>query len=153
MLNFNTNCVNILVESPFFIKNGETVDMNTVGQRIKQLRVKSGMTQHQLAERLGVSTSTVGMYESGRRSPDNEMLVKIGSVFSVTIDSLLGVSELSSEATDIITEMRDRIMHGNGIMLNGIPMSMEDREKLLDAIEVATKVMIAEKEKRDHAEK
>ena len=77
------------------------------------------------------------------------MLVKIGSVFSVTTDSLLGVSKLSSEATDIITEMRDRIMHGSGIMLNGMPMSMEDREKLLDAIEVATRVMIAEKEKRD----
>ena len=97
--------------------------MNMIGQRIKQL--------------------------SGHRSPDNEMLVKIGSVFSVTTDSLLGVSKLSSEATDIITEMRDRIMHGSGIMLNGMPMSMEDREKLLDAIEVATRVMIAEKEKRD----
>ena len=123
--------------------------MNMIGQRIKQLRTESGMTQHQLAVRLGVSTSTVGMYESGHRSPDNEMLVKIGSVFSVTTDSLLGVSKLSSEATDIITEMRDRRMHGSGIMLNGMPMSMEDREKLLDAIEVATRVMIAEKEKRD----
>ena len=58
--------------------------MNMIGQRIKQLRTESGMTQHQLAVRLGVSTSTVGMYESGHRSPDNEMLVKIGSVFSVT---------------------------------------------------------------------
>ena len=123
--------------------------MNNIGERIKKLRKAAGMTQQQLAAMLGVSTSTVGMYEHNRRSPDNEMLVKIGKVFSVTTDSLLGVSELSSAATDIITEMRQRIRYGNGILLNGVPMSTEDREKLLNAIEVATKVMLFEKEKRD----
>jgi transcriptional regulator with XRE-family HTH domain len=107
------------------------------------------MTQKQLAQRLKVSASTVGMYEHDRRSPDNEMLIKIGKVFSVSTDSLLGVTELSNEAVDIISEMGQRIRYGNEILLNGVPMSKEDREKLLNAIEVATKVMLAEKEKRD----
>lgn len=123
--------------------------MSTVGERLKQLRLSQKMTQGALAKKLGVSISTVGMYERGQRNPDNGMLVKISKVFHISVDNLLGVRELSNEATDIITEMKERIMGSEEIMLNGVPMSMEDREKLLDAIEVATKVMLAEKQKRD----
>ncbi len=122
--------------------------MTGIGEKIKKLRLAKKMTQSSLAKELGVSTSTVGMYERGQRSPDNEMLIKFSKVFGVSIDSLLGVSKLSNEATDIITEMRDRILNCDEIMLNGIPMSMVDREKLLDAIEVATKVMIEKQQKR-----
>lgn len=123
--------------------------MSTVGEKLKQLRLSKKMTQEALAKNLGVSISTVGMYERGQRNPDNEMLVKISKVFNISIDNLLGVRELSNEATDIITEMKERIMGSEEIMLNGVPMTMEDREKLLDAIEVATRVMLAEKQKRD----
>ncbi len=123
--------------------------MSTVGERLKQLRLSKKMTQEALAKKLGVSISTVGMYERGQRNPDNEMLIKISKVFNISIDNLLGVRELSNEATDIITEMKERIMGSEEIMLNGVPMTMEDREKLLDAIEVATRVMLAEKQKRD----
>lgn len=122
--------------------------MTGIGEKIKKLRLAKKMTQSSLAKELDVSTSTVGMYERGQRSPDNEMLIKFSKVFGVSIDSLLGVSKLSNEATDIITEMRDRILNCDEIMLNGIPMSMVDREKLLDAIEVATKVMIEKQQKR-----
>lgn len=123
--------------------------MSGIGERLKHLRLSKRMTQEALALKLGVSASTVGMYERGQRNPDNEMLIKISKAFSVSVDSLLGIRELSNEATDIITEMKERIMNSDEIMLNGVPMTMEDREKLLDAIEVATRVMLAEKEKRD----
>ena len=127
--------------------------MSTVGEKLKQLRLSRKMTQEALAKNLGVSISTVGMYERGKRNPDNGMLVKISKVFSISIDNLLGIRELSNEATDIITEMKERIMGSEEIMLNGVPMTMEDREKLLDAIEVATRVMLAEKQKRDSGTK
>jgi transcriptional regulator with XRE-family HTH domain len=51
------------------------------------------------------------MYERGQRNPDNEMLVKISKVFTVSVDTLLGIRELSNEATDIIGEMKERIMN------------------------------------------
>ena len=123
--------------------------MSGIGERIKHLRLSKKMTQSDLGQKLGVSTSTVGMYERGQRNPDNEMLIKFGKVFSLSIDSLLGVKEFSNEATDIITEMKDRILNCDDITLKGVPMSMEDREKLLDAIEVATQVMISKQEKCD----
>lgn len=119
--------------------------MNGTGQKIRTLRISKGLTQGALAKLLGVSPSTVGMYEQGRRKPDGNMLIKLCEVFSVTSDSLLGVSEPSHEAVDIIHEMSDRIRSDKGIMLNGAPMSVADREKLLDAIEFATKLMLAKK--------
>ena len=119
--------------------------MNGTGQKIRTLRISKGLTQGALAKLLGVSPSTVGMYEQGRRKPDGNMLIKLCEVFSVTSDSLLGVGEPSHEAVDIINEMSDRIRSDKGIMLNGAPMSVADREKLLDAIEFATKLMLAKK--------
>lgn len=119
--------------------------MKQIGVRIRKLRVCAGMTQSALAKLLDVSPSTVGMYEQGRRHPDNTMLVKLCEVFKVSTDSLLGISEPACEAVDVIREMSERIRHDNGILLNGAPMSAEDREKLLDAIEVATSLALSKK--------
>ncbi len=123
--------------------------MNLTGDRIKKLRKSHGFTQSQLAQKLGVSPSTIGMYEQGRRNPDSSMLVKIGETFSVTTDSLLGLPEKTCEAKDIIAELRERITNGKGVMLNGAPMSVEDREKLLEAIEIATGIIFAKKPRKE----
>ena len=57
---------------------------------LKQLRTSAGMTQEELAKRLGVSRSTIGMYESGSRKPDPDALEAIADLFNVDIDYLLG---------------------------------------------------------------
>lgn len=124
--------------------------MNQIGDRIKALRKSHKMTQKMLGARLGISGSTVGMYEQGRRHPDGEMLVKICNAFSITADCLLGVVEPKREAVDIIMDMLERIRSDEGVLLNGAPMSVEDREKLLDAIEVATNVMLSKRNCKNH---
>lgn len=60
-----------------------------LGARISALRRDAGMSQSELARRLGVSSSAVGMYEQGRREPSAERLVKIARLFSVSTDYLL----------------------------------------------------------------
>ncbi len=62
-------------------------------EKIKILRIKENMTQWELAEKLGVSASAVGMYEQGRREPDAKTLMKIARIFSVSVDELLGEKE------------------------------------------------------------
>lgn len=57
------------------------------------LRKERGITQKKLGEYLGVSRSTVAMWESGKNEPDGEMLVKIAEYFDVSTDYLLGRSE------------------------------------------------------------
>lgn len=60
-----------------------------MGHRIAALRREAGWSQSELARRLGVSASAVGMYEQGRREPAADMLVQMGKVFGVTVDYLL----------------------------------------------------------------
>lgn len=61
-----------------------------------QLRKERGYTQETLAKALGISRSTVGMYESGKRTPDSEDLEKLADFFNVDVDYLLGRSTMST---------------------------------------------------------
>lgn len=63
--------------------------MVLLGKRIKELRTKYGLTQTELANQVGVSTATITAYECDSRQPSYDVLIKMASVFKVTIDSLL----------------------------------------------------------------
>lgn len=56
----------------------------SVGTNIKQLRDQAGMTQEELAERLGVARSTVTQWENGWSNPRMGMVQKLAGVFHVT---------------------------------------------------------------------
>ena len=67
---------------------------NTVlGERIAELRKVCDMSQKELGEKLGVSASAIGMYEQGRREPNNAMMIAMEKLFGVTVDYLLGVTD------------------------------------------------------------
>ena len=69
------------------------------GNTLKKLRTEEGLTQQQLAERLGVTKSVVSYYELQERYPSPEVLTKLASIFHVTTDYLLGLSR--SETVDL----------------------------------------------------
>lgn len=56
----------------------------------KLLRKSSGLSQQELADKLGISKSAVNMYERGERNPNFEVLEIIADFFNVDIDYLLG---------------------------------------------------------------
>lgn len=60
-----------------------------LGARIATLRRASGWSQGELAQKLQVSASAVGMYEQGRREPAAALLVEMSRLFGVTVDYLL----------------------------------------------------------------
>lgn len=60
-----------------------------LGHRIAALRRDAGMSQAELARRLRVSPSAIGMYEQGRREPGAEILVAMATEFQVSVDFLL----------------------------------------------------------------
>ena len=60
-----------------------------LGMRIAALRKNAGWNQAELARRLQISPSAVGMYEQGRREPSAQMLVDIARVFDVSLDYLM----------------------------------------------------------------
>jgi len=65
----------------------------TIGKRIMTLRKSRGMTQDQLAEKLGVSPQAVSKWENDISCPDINLLPKLAELFRVSIDSLFGMPE------------------------------------------------------------
>ncbi len=64
----------------------------TIGDRIKDARIKKGITQQQLASYIDVAKSTVAGYETNQRSPDAVKIGAIAKVLDVSGDYLIGVN-------------------------------------------------------------
>lgn len=62
-------------------------------KRIKELRMRAGFSQKALAEKLFISQQSVGKWESGISKPSPETLSKLASLFDVTTDYLLGITD------------------------------------------------------------
>ena len=71
-----------------------------LANQIKNLRKKAGMSQLQLAEKLNVGPSAIGMYEQGRRMPAVEMLIRMANLFEVSLDYLITGSEIPNLRTE-----------------------------------------------------
>lgn len=120
------------------------VIMANFNGRLKQLRLASGKTQQDLADELGISPSTIGMYEQGRRQPDQATLILMSDYFGVSSDYLLG-AERGTDVKDMLENLRNEIKDAEGLMFNGKPLDM-DADKLFEAMYLAASVVF-EKEK------
>ena len=60
-------------------------------ENLKEARLKSGISQKDLAENIGVAKSTYSLYESGKREPNVDTIKKIASSLNVSADTLLGI--------------------------------------------------------------
>ncbi len=65
-----------------------------LGKKIKQLRYKAGLTQEQLAEKLGIGAQSVSKWENAVAMPDITSLPLLAEIFGVSIDDLF---DLTSE--------------------------------------------------------
>lgn len=118
---------------------------NIFSERLRTLRKCQNLTQQELADRLGISASTIGMYEQGRREPDADTLKDISQLFNVSIDYLLGSaddSEGNKELTVMLEEFANELSRYDGLMFDGKDVSKYDREKLIDAIKIAAKIAV-----------
>ncbi len=71
--------------------------MSKFDEMLIYLRKRAGLTQAELAKKIGVSRSTIGNYEKGIREPDFETLEKIADFFNVELNFLLGKSGNDTE--------------------------------------------------------
>lgn len=75
-----------------------------LGEKLKALRKKSGMSQEQLAEKLSVSRQAITKWERGAGTPDIENMMAISDLFGVSVDELLSNEKATKEATDFLFE-------------------------------------------------
>ncbi|MCC8122775.1 MAG: helix-turn-helix domain-containing protein [Oscillospiraceae bacterium] len=71
--------------------------------RLKEIREEHHLSQRAFAQIFGISPSTVGMWESGRREPDFDMIRRIADRFNVTTDYLIGHKENAALGFDEFT--------------------------------------------------
>ncbi|MDR0861277.1 MAG: helix-turn-helix domain-containing protein [Oscillospiraceae bacterium] len=69
-----------------------------IAENVKRLRVQRGLTQESLAEILGIASQTVSKWECGDGYPDITTLPLIANFFDVSVDDILGMSEIRDEA-------------------------------------------------------
>ena len=69
-------------------------DNFTIGSRIRNLRNLRDLKQKQLAEKFSFSVNTWSQYESSKRNPSIETLKKISEYFNVSIDYLVGSTNI-----------------------------------------------------------
>ena len=74
------------------------MEQKTIGKFIAVLRKSQGMTQKELAEKLGVSDKTVSHWEREESAPDISLIPVIAEIFSVTCDELLRGEKSSKQA-------------------------------------------------------
>lgn len=60
-----------------------------IGEKLYQLRRSRGLSQEQLAERIGVSRQTISKWEGGLSTPDLEKLIALADCFEISVDELV----------------------------------------------------------------
>ena len=103
-------------KDPFIIK---------VGEKIQKYRLKRGLTQEQLAEKVGISQKYLSRIEQGYHNPRFDMITRISSALSVPTDAL--AKELGDDDISVFIE---------GIKPNIEKMSAKKREYLKKSIEL-----------------
>ena len=68
--------------------------MKIFQKRLREMRLLCGLTQREMAEKLDISQPSYIRYENGTAEPSLENLVKISEIFDVSVDYLVGKSEV-----------------------------------------------------------
>lgn len=108
--------------------------MSKFGTRLKELRTSRNLSQMDFARQIGVSKSSINMYERGEREPGLETLEKIADYFNVDMDYLLG-------KTDTINKIWSYFSALSG---NVIPMPEMRKIPLIGAIACGAPILADE---------
>ncbi|MGG3737226.1 helix-turn-helix domain-containing protein [Aeribacillus pallidus] len=108
-----------------------------IGERLRELRKKRGLTLQEAADRIGVARSTYSGYESNYRQPPLEILYNIAEVLQTSADYLLGLTDnpYPKEPTKNAKELlNDKDLHWDGV-----PLSDAELKPLRDLLELVVK--------------
>ena len=84
-----------------------------LSEKLYELRKKDGLSQEQLAERLGVSRQAVSKWESGKAVPESDTLISISEYFNVSLDYLMKEDD-SAVSDPIVGTKNDQPSNNTG---------------------------------------
>lgn len=89
-------------------------------EKLKELRQQKGMTQSELAKLLNMQRSTLGMYETGKREPNFEILNMFANFFNVDMNTLMDMNNTSNQNPS--SPVRSIKIPVLGTVVAGIPL-------------------------------
>ncbi len=107
------------------------MNRKVLGKRLREERVRLGLTQEQTAEYIGVSTSYVGMVERGERTVTLETLILFAECLHVTIDYLLhdSISESDTKKTEMLLALWSNATESEKNMLLSIAKTVINQDR------------------------
>lgn len=102
--------------------------MKDLKDNLRKLRESQGMTQAELAQILGISASTLGMYETGQRHPKLEIEERIADYFNISLDRLRGKT-VNNPKTDPLIEKIERLDDIDRIKTEGYVDNLLENDK------------------------
>lgn len=71
------------------------------GNKLKELRKDTGLTQAELAGKIGIDRGTLANYETNRKKPSYDVLEKLANVLNCSVDYMMGInSKMKSDKID-----------------------------------------------------
>lgn len=119
-------------------EKGEVIMM-----RLKELRKAKGLTQEELTEQFNerygkqYGTSSISMFETGKRIPETQSLIDFADFFGVTLDYLLGRDVTPKMKKTKVPKQLEKILQDEELTYNGEVLTSDDREKIKKALELA----------------
>jgi transcriptional regulator with XRE-family HTH domain len=86
--------------------------LDLVGPRLRTVREKRGITLTDVAQRTGISKSTLSRLENGQRRPSLELLLPLAQIYRVPLDDLVGAPEVG----DPRIRLKPRRVHGRTVL-------------------------------------
>lgn len=87
-----------MIKSYYLIMNG-TWSLMDFAERLYELRESANLKQVELAQQINLKSSAISKYEKGLTQPSVDTLIKLAEIFSVSIDYLIGVSDIPNPYT------------------------------------------------------
>ncbi|HEY3368265.1 MAG TPA: helix-turn-helix transcriptional regulator [Symbiobacteriaceae bacterium] len=109
--------------------------------RLIELRKAAGLSQEELAERLGIIRSRLGNYELGDREPEFALMNRIADFFGITLDELVGRTDQPSPANIITAEWRECVAQAKSLGFTP--------EQVIQALHLVRSLKSLNQEKKD----
>lgn len=102
-----------------------------LGDRIRELRKNKRMTQEEFGKALGVASNTISYWESNKKKPDYDTIIKIAKLFNVSTDYLFGIN---GEDVGNIEKLKSAL-NDVGIMV-GSDLSIAELQQALKIVDL-----------------
>ena len=113
---------------------------------LRYLRKREGLSQAELATKLKLSQSTIGMYETGRREPDFEVLESIADFFNVDMNFLLGKYDNDSA----LVESTVSLSNNKHLQMVSVKMSQMSNTSKIRLLRYADLLLDEQDERHNH---